>query len=54
MWGSDFPYVQTLGGGYIEAPRAVLEWRDEGLLPSMTEQDFKNLFAGTVVRLLDR
>lgn len=52
MWGSDFPYVQTMGGGYVEAPRAVLNWHKQGLLPSMQSQDFENLFAGTVLRVL--
>lgn len=53
MWGSDFPYVQSLGGGYVEAPRAVLQWQKDGLLPSMkSAQDFENLFSGTLVRLL--
>ena len=53
MWGSDFPYVQSLGGGYVEAPRAVLQWQKDGLLPSMkSSQDFENLFSGTLIRLL--
>lgn len=51
MWGSDFPYVTTMGGGYVEAPRAVLQWHKEGLLPSFTPRDFENLFAGTFVRV---
>ena len=48
---SDFPYVTTLGGGYVEAPRAVLEWRKAGLLPSLTEKDYENLFSLTFVRV---
>lgn len=49
---SDFPYVTTLGGGYVEAPRAVLAWKERGLLPSFTEEDFANLFSGTFERVL--
>lgn len=48
---SDFPYVATLGGGYVESPRAVLEWREAGLLPSLTERDYHNLFSGTYLRM---
>jgi hypothetical protein len=40
-----------MGGGYVEAPRAVLQWHKEGLLPSFTPRDFENLFAGTFVRV---
>jgi len=48
---SDFPYVATLGGGYVEAPRAVLEWRKAGLLPSLTEKDYQNLFCGAFLKV---
>lgn len=51
LLASDFPYVTTLGGGYVEAPRAVLAWRERGLLPSFTEEDFANLFSGTFERV---
>lgn len=48
---SDFPYVTTLGGGYVEAPRAVLAWKEQGLLPSFTDEDYANLFSDTFVRV---
>lgn len=48
---SDFPYITTLGGGYVEAPRAVLAWKERGLLPSFTDEDFANLFSGTFERV---
>ncbi|EWM29437.1 hypothetical protein Naga_103395g1, partial [Nannochloropsis gaditana] len=48
---SDFPYVCTLGGGYKEAPRAILAWKAAGLLPSLTETDYENLFSGTYCRV---
>ncbi|GAB5029448.1 amidohydrolase family protein [Nannochloropsis oceanica] len=51
MWGSDFPYVTTMGGGYAKAPRTVLEWRQAGLLPSLTERDYQNLFSGTYLKV---
>ena len=29
MFGSDYPYVKVMGGGYYNAPRAVLTWYKE-------------------------
>lgn len=52
MYGSDFPFVLTLGGGYKENANCILKWKEDGLLPSMKERDYKNLFSGTFERLL--
>ena len=29
MFGSDYPYVKVMGGGYYNAPRAILTWCQE-------------------------
>jgi predicted TIM-barrel fold metal-dependent hydrolase len=50
MWGSDFPYVTEASGGYAGAPRAVLAWRDRGLLKA-TDEELQDLFSGTFTRL---
>ena len=51
MYGSDFPYV-IQHGGYKENPQCILKWKEAGLLPSMKEKDYDNLFSGTFERVI--